>query len=158
MLIFLLKFLSKQNLLHRHVQPVAYLQKESMTTGNKQLRIFLFKQNIVFLFSENADMSVLVVRNFMKIIPFYLVTFKEQTVWLPLLPIVFMNNKISPLSHRELMFQRQPWIEFSIQFIFPKWCFQRLFRLMNLKETLKSKILCLWYVATLCRRGANIFP
>ena len=76
--IFLLKFSSKPGLHHRLVRVAAQLPKEFMTIGYKRLRIFLFRQNTVFLFFENADTSVPVARNFTRIIPFCHAIFIEQ--------------------------------------------------------------------------------
>ena len=76
-LIFLLKFLSKPSLHHRLVRVVELLQKEFMTIGGKQSRIFLFRQSTVFLFFGNADMSVHVAKNSMRILPFCHAIFRE---------------------------------------------------------------------------------
>ncbi len=76
-LIFLLKFLSKPSLHHRLVRVVKLLQKDFMTIGCKQSKILLFRQSTVFLFFRNADMSVYVAKNSMRIIPFCHAIFRE---------------------------------------------------------------------------------
>ncbi len=63
---------------HKPVHVVVRLQREFMITGYKQSRIFLFRQNTVFLFFGNADMSAPAAKSSMRIIPFCHVIFREQ--------------------------------------------------------------------------------